>query len=238
MVEQYQAGLQKDLPERVDFIKRGYGYQEAELAQARASLTQKANSGDLYARGELTHIKERQKALQAQRENAVKRLEREPELIEAGELTFLVHALVVPSKDPEEIRHRDDAIEAIAMQVAVAHEQAAGAVVKDVHTPELARGAGLGDYPGFDLLSRRPDGSERAIEVKGRAQAGNVMISENEWSSACNLRMKYWIYVVFNCMFPVPKLYEIRDPWGSLVARTKSYQIEEELIMRSAENRI
>ena len=183
LVARHQQKLLRELTERENFIKRGYAFQEAELAAARARYTEKANAGDPNARGELTRIKERQRPLSAQRDTAILTLRREPELITSGSITFLAHALVVPSSDPEDVKQRDERIEAIAMQVAIAYEEADGGFVKDVHTPELARAAGLGDHPGFDLFSRRPDGSELAIEVKGRAQPGDIDISENEWST-------------------------------------------------------
>ena len=66
------------------------------------------------------------------------------------------------------------------MRVAEAHEGAAGATVQYVSRPELARRAGLGDWPGFDLLSVATDAGRRAIEVKGRAGAGDVELSDNE----------------------------------------------------------
>ena len=56
--------------------------------------------------------------------------------------------------------------------MAVAFEESKGAVVQDVHTPELARKAGLQDNPGFDLLSKRRNGEKRCIEVKGKARIG------------------------------------------------------------------
>lgn len=231
----HQQELNRDLPERENFLKRGYAYQEAELAAARARYTEKANAGNPNAKGELTRIKERQRTIAAQRELTLLALRRETELITSGPITLLAHALVVPSADPTDQKHRDDRIEAIAMQMAIAYEEAEGAVVNDVHTPELARAAGLGDYPGFDLYSRRPDGSERAIEVKGRAQTGDIDISENEWSAACNHREKYWLYVSFDCIKPIPQLFTVRDPWGKLITGIRGVSVKAEEILRSAD---
>lgn len=227
LIDEHQQRLMHDLPERENFIKRGYAYQEAELATARARYTERANAGDTNAKGELTRIKERQRLIASQREMAIQTLRREPELIAAGTVTLVAHALIVPTSDPEELKRRDDRIETAAMQVAIAYEEANGAVVKDVHTPELAHAAGLGDYPGFDLFSHAPDGSERAIEVKGRALAGDIQISENEWSSAYNHRHKYWLYVVYNCGTPHPELIHINDPWAKLLARANGFIINQ-----------
>ena len=65
------------------------------------------------------------------------------------------------------------------MGVAIAHEAAQSSHVRDVSTPEKARVAGHTDYPGFDVLSKRHSGDERAIEVKGRVGTGDVELTEN-----------------------------------------------------------
>ena len=51
------------------------------------------------------------------------------------------------------------------MQVAAAYEEHAGADVRDVSSPQAARRDGLPDWPGFDLLARRPGSERRCIEV-------------------------------------------------------------------------
>jgi hypothetical protein len=203
------------------FVRRGFDYQDAELAEARSRHTEKARAGDAAAAKEVADIRARQRELSAQRDAAIARLHRAPELIDVGGVTFLAHSLVVPSSRPEDRKHRDDAIEAIAMQLAIAHEQTHSAEVKDVSKPHLARTAGFGEYPGFDLYSKRPEGEERAIEVKGRASVGEIELTENEWARACNERGRYWLYVVFDCGTPTPKLYRVQDPFGELVAKAK-----------------
>lgn len=223
--------LQATLPERLDFLRKGYDYQAAELAAIRAKLSEKARQGDLHAKIELARIKDRQKSLAEQRNTALSTAQREPELIMPGEVTFLLHALVIPSSDPEDKQRHDAEIEKIAMQVAVAYEETRRAVVRDVSTKERALAEGLGEYPGFDLLSRHPNGEECAIEVKGRAGIGDVDISENEWAKSCNLREKYWLYVVFDCAMPQPRLVRIHDPWGKILPRISGYTINKELLI-------
>ncbi len=115
----------------------------------------------------------------------------------------------------------DAAVEKVAMDLARAYEEAAGAVVTDVHTPELARAAGLNDNPGFDLLSIRAADERRAIEVKGRASTGDVEVTSNEWARAANLRDGYWLYAVYDCATPTPRLMRVQDPFGCLPARAK-----------------
>ncbi len=217
--EQHRQGLRSTLPSREMFIEHGFTYQAAELAQVRTHWTERANAGDSRAKGELTKIKARQKGLQQRKAEALAVIRREPELIVPGDVTFLAHALVLPSNGAQERRRYDASIEAIAVNWARAFEEALGASVRDVSTPQRALEAGLDEWPGFDLLSRRPSGEELAIEVKGRAGIGEVELSENEYIKACNLRDRYWLYVVFECAKAVPRLLRIQDPFGKLIVR-------------------
>jgi hypothetical protein len=218
---QRREALLHALPERDQFIRRGFDFQEAELAAARVKQSEKSRSGNAAATKALKEIKEQQRSLAQRREAALATIRREPELVAPGQLTFLAHALVVPSSDPADLDRHDAEVERVAMDLARAFEEAAGAMVKDVHTPELARAAGLTDNPGFDLLSLYPDGRRRAIEVKGRANTGDVEVSSNEWSAACNHRDGYWLYAVYDCATPNPRLARVQDPFGNLLAKNK-----------------
>ncbi|MEK6717765.1 MAG: DUF3883 domain-containing protein, partial [candidate division NC10 bacterium] len=206
----------ESLPEREGFIQRGFDYQELELAAARAKHSEKARSGNRKAIEALEEVKREQRQLAGRRDNALVILRREPELIAPGSITFLAHALVVPSSDPVDREQHDVNVEMAAVKVAQAFEEAAGAKVIDVHSPELARTAGLPDNPGFDLLSIRSENEKRAIEVKGRAGTGEVEVSANEWAKACNLRDGYWLYAVYDCATPSPRLVRVQDPFGRL----------------------
>ena len=250
MVEFHQQRILDELPARMEHVSRGFDHQAAELAQVRVRFSEKARTGDRKAVEELSGIKERQRSLNAARTRRLNELKSEPHLIQPGEVEFLAHTLVVPAQEHEEIERYDADVEVIAMKVAVAYEERFGAEVKDVSRLELARRAGLTAWPGFDLLSRRPASShdpvegscqgdskiswthfrlvdpnercaERAIEVKGRAGTGNIEMSENEWTRACNLRDRYWLYVVFDCATPSPRLVRVRDPFARLIARSR-----------------
>jgi hypothetical protein len=215
LAEERRQVLLKTLPEREDFLRRGYDYQDVELAATRTRLTEKARAGDPRAQTVLR---------------------REPELIAPDAVSFLAHALVVPSSDPEDRKRRNEQVEVVAIQVAWAYEAAHGAVVKDVSTPALARAARLPERPGFDWLALRPAGGERAIEVKGRAGIGDIEITENEWVKACNLRDRYWLYVVYECATAQPRLLRVQDPFGKLIVRAKgSVVIDEREIFAVAE---
>jgi len=213
--------LLESLPEREGFIQRGFDFQEAELAAARAKHAEKARTGNRKAIEALEDVKRQQRQLAGRRANTLAVMKREPELIEPGFLTFIAHALVVPSSDPRDIEAHDVNVEMAAMQIARAFEEAVGANVIDVHTPEFARAAGLPDNPGFDLLSVHPGNEKRAIEVKGRVETGDIEVSANEWAKACNMRQGYWLYAVYDCATPTPRLVRVQDPFGNLLARAK-----------------
>jgi len=214
--------------ERETFIKRGFDFQEAELAVARAKLSQKAREGNKAGAQHLSEIKAQQRALSRRLSRVLALVKREPELIVPGDVDFIAHALVVPSTDPADQERHQVNVEQIAMDLARAFEEAAGAKVRFVHTPELARAAGLPDHPGFDVLSIRPDNERLCIEVKGRAGTGEIEVTDNEWARACNLRADYWLYAIYHCATPTPQMVRVQDPFEKLLVRpfTKTQVVE------------
>jgi SNF2 family DNA or RNA helicase len=220
LAELQQLRGKERLVETENFLGLAYDYQALELAVARKEYTKKARGGDRKAQAEVQRIREQQGNLTERRERAIIQARREVELIQPGEVEILATALVQPSQNPEDIKARDLEVERIAMEIAIAAETARGADVRDVSTPPKARLAGLTDYPGFDLLSRRL-GDERGIEVKGRVGTGEIELTENEWAKACNLRERYWLYVVFNCGSAKPRLFRVQDPFAKLIAKTR-----------------
>jgi len=207
------------MPDRETFVDRGFDYQEAELAATRAKLTPKAREGNQGAAAELSRIKEQQRELRARRDRSLAVIRREPELIVPGSIDYIAHALVVPSGAQADRERLDANVEMIAMNLVKACEETAGATVRFVHTPELARAAGLPEHPGFDVLSLRPGDERRCIEVKGRAATGEIEVTDNEWARACNLRGEYWLYVAYHCATPTPQLVRVQDPFAKLLVR-------------------
>lgn len=140
---------------------------------------------------------------------------------------------VVRSNGPEaQADLRFATIERIAVQAAVALEEARGCNVESVES----------DTRGFDLISRRPvsDTAQeqietRFIEVKGRAAVGEVALTANEYKTAQRLGEDYWLYVVFNCASQ-PQVTEIQDPtrfdWEPL-SKIDCYRIGVETILKS-----
>lgn len=216
----HREALAESLGVSESHLRSAYHLMETELIEARQRVRQRAQQGDAKAQAEYERLKARLRALDGRRERAIGTLRREPELITARDVTILTTVLVQPSTDPEDLRRQDAEVERIAMDAAMAHERLQGAEVVDVSTADKARAAGLIDYPGFDLLSRRAAGP-LAIEVKGRAETGDIELTENEWAKAATLRESYALYVVFDCLTAAPRLLRIDDPFGKLVARAR-----------------
>ncbi|MBX5457447.1 MAG: DUF3883 domain-containing protein [Thermogemmatispora sp.] len=236
LVEERRAALLGTLKERQVFLERAFTYQEGELAERRRRLYEKAQAGNARAKAELTRVRALQQSLQARRAAALAALSREPELLTLSEVTVVAQALVLPSADPEDQQRYAAEVEEIAMRVARAYEEERGARVWDVSTPEKARAAGLEPWPGFDLLSRRPAGEERAIEVKGRVGLGPIEMTENEYRRAQNLGAKYWLYCVFECEKAAPVLRRVQNPCAKLIPYPKgSVQFAPADIQRAAE---
>ena len=217
--EQRRTILLDSLEQREEFVRRGYDYEYADLANARISIGKKLKVGDPAAAAHLASIKKRQTAIEQHRDEALAVIRREPDLIAPGEVTLLAHALVVPAPVSKELERYDAEIERIAVNAVRAYEEALGARVVDVSTAERAVAAGLSEYPGFDILSYRTDGSKLCIEVKGRARIGEIELSENEWAKACNHRDGYWLYVVYDCATAYPRLLRVQDPFGKLLVK-------------------
>ena len=227
LAQTHRNRLLEDLPSRVQYVNRGFDFQAAELAVRRARLTDMVRGGEHQAKAELARVKERQRSLTASRIQRLAELRAETNEIRVGRAEFLIHALVVPVQDSVEAERYDADVETIAVKVATAYEESYGAEVRDVSKPELARLDGLADWPGFDLRSCRPESAngpaeDRAIEVKGRAGSGSIEMSENEWAKACNLRDQYWLYVVFDCATPRPRLVRVCNPFAKLFVRSRS----------------
>lgn len=153
-----------------------------------------------------------------------------------GDITVVGRAWVLPHperRSPGLVSMvSDPEIERIAVEAAIAHEQARGWQVESVEK----------ENRGFDLISRRPHPEDprtfievRFIEVKGRAGVGEVALSQNEYRAAERLKGDYWLYVAFNCATS-PDLHTVRNParlgWESVV-RVEQYRVAAHKIMQA-----
>jgi uncharacterized protein DUF3883 len=79
------------------------------------------------------------------------------------------------------------------------------------------------EQPGWDLQY----GNGRnvtAIEVKGTtgAKFPTLEITANEWKAAEDLRARYWLYLVADCLSLRPRIQKVQDPFGKVSAGTYS----------------
>lgn len=128
----------------------------------------------------------------------------------------------------------DPAIEKIAVQVAIKHEEAQGRVVESVEK----------DNRGFDLISRKPHPEDpktsldvRFIEVKGRADTGEIALTSNEYNTAKRLKKDYYLYIVLHCG-STPSLNIFQDPatldWQPIV-KVEHYRLKQDSIKHPLE---
>jgi hypothetical protein len=128
----------------------------------------------------------------------------------------------------------NEEIEKIAVQAAIAYEEARGWKVQSVEQ----------ENRGFDLISRKPHPEDpqtsvevRFIEVKGRSGVGDIALSANEYRTAERLKKDYWLYVVFNCSVN-PEIEPVQDParlgWKPLV-KIEHYFAGAKMIQEAAE---
>ena len=155
-----------------------------------------------------------------------------------GEIVHLGRAWILPHPErasPEIAPMvRDEEIERIAVEEAINYEQERGYLVESVEEEDR----------GFDLISRKPNLHDpttfvdvRFVEVKGRAQVGEVGLSDNEYKTAKRLRSDYWLYVVYNCA-NTPELHVIPDPdrlgWKPVV-RVEHYHLGPNEILQNSD---
>ena len=156
-----------------------------------------------------------------------------------GDVQHIGRAWVLPhpERNSPKIREmvNDPAIERIAIQHVIAHEEARGWKVESVEA----------DNRGFDLISRKPHPEDantaievRFIEVKGRAESGDIALTSNEYNTAKRLRKDYWLYVVFQCATPTPSLNVLHDPatleWQPIV-KVEHYRLKQDSVKQPVE---
>ena len=89
----------------------------------------------------------------------------------------------------------------VGMRVSEKYEKDHDRIPKDISAENV----------GYDIKSTSED-EVRYIEVKARAQTGEIFLTPNEWMIAQRLREEYWLYVVEYAGTDNPKLYTIQDP--------------------------
>jgi len=146
-----------------------------------------------------------------------------------------VWVLPHPEKEKPEIRsmRSDDEIEKIAIDAVIKYEESQGRKVQSVEK----------DNRGFDLISRafHPEDQETAInvrfiEVKGRAESGEIALTENEYKTASRLGADYYLYVVYNCSIAC-EIRIIQDParlgWKPII-KIEHYHISSSEVIKNS----
>ena len=175
--------------------------------------------------------------LNARLEHRRAELERERECM-IGDIQHVARAWVLPHPE-RQTPHiaamvADPEIERIAVQFAIKHEEAEGRVVESVEA----------DNRGFDLISRKlhPEDPKTAIdvrfiEVKGRADTGDIALTSNEYNTAKRLKKDYYLYIVLHCA-TAPSLNIFQDPaildWQPIV-KVEHYRLKQDSIKHPVE---
>jgi REP element-mobilizing transposase RayT len=164
-------------------------------------------------------------------------LERERECM-IGDIQHVARAWVLPHperKTPQiAAMVADPEIERIAVQFAIKHEEAEGRVVESVES----------ENRGFDLISHKPHPEDpktaidvRFIEVKGRADTGDIALTSNEYNTAKRLKKDYYLYIVLHCATS-PSLNVFQDPaildWQPIV-KVEHYRLRQDSIKHPVE---
>jgi hypothetical protein len=235
--------LEEIKSERIGEIERVAKHVETSLTELLeredrliGRFTEEAEHGVEGSAGNLKQAETRHDELLARRHRRMEELEREKSLT-LQNIERIATALILPhpERDKPDVKnlHPDPETEAIAMQVAIEYEKAAGRAVADVHEKNL----------GYDLTSLDTNSGElRLIEVKGlSAETGKICLTPNEKRVAEDRRDCYWLYVVTNCKRE-PHLEIVKDParlewhevrkidhyYVSVDAATKPMKISEE----------
>jgi transcriptional regulator with XRE-family HTH domain/superfamily II DNA or RNA helicase len=227
-LQQMRTALQAESELRLEDLVRGFDLRAAELAEQRREYVRKARDGDIAAQARLAEVKTQQPQLQEERAATLLREHRRPDLLDIVSFERIAVGLVIPDDSREAQEAYDRNIEAIAMRIATNFEvDRFNARVIDVSAPHLAK--------GYDLESHRANGEIVAVEVKGRADRGQIQLTENEWPTAINVRDRYWLYVVVDCA-KNPVLYRVQDPAFKLAVKTRqSFTVNFGDILREAE---
>jgi hypothetical protein len=120
-------------------------------------------------------------------EELKKQIEREKNLTMSMP-KFMGIIRVKPSEKLNNAMRSDEEIERIGMETVMNYERANGRTPEDVSLQNL----------GYDIRSTDQNGKIRYIEVKARAEIGDIALTQNEWFKAQRFKEDYYLYVVFN----------------------------------------
>ncbi|MGC9109629.1 MAG: helicase-related protein [Caldimicrobium sp.] len=202
-VEKYKNEILKERKRQAE-IKRKYGIKSLDyiIRKLDQELT------ELYerqGRGEKVDLPIRHKEEQKKRyEEAKRELEKEIEQEQSLSITMPELFSVIRVIPDQTDMFESEEIERIGMEIAMEYERHHGRVPEDVSKENL----------GFDIRSKGKD-ETRYIEVKARAEIGDVALTPNEWFKAKRFKDQYYLYIVAN-ISTNPTLYIIQNPAENL----------------------
>lgn len=202
-LEEYRAELLRER-NRQSEIKEKYGIKSLEYLIVKLD----GELITLYGRkesGENVDLAIRNKEeRKAEYEKALKDLRIQIEKEKSLTMTmprFMGIIRVKPSEKINRAMQSDAEIERIGMEIAMKHERDNGRIPEDVSSQNI----------GFDIRSTNKNGTVRYIEVKARAESGDIALTQNEWFKAHRFKEDYYLYVVFNAS-KSPQLFIIQNP--------------------------
>jgi len=206
----YQKKLQAERDHQAE-IKERYGVKSLEHLILRLDR----ELIDLYARRERgdkvdlpIYNKEEQKRGYDEALLELRRTVEQERSLTMGMPRFVGAVRVVPASQANVVAEmvEEPDIELVGMEVTMEYEREQGRVPEDVSADNL----------GFDVRSTDPETDQRRyIEVKARAKAGPVALTQNEWFKASRFGPEFYLYVVLNAATQ-PQLYIIQDPAANL----------------------
>lgn len=216
LFEGTKESVQKDADKRIEYLRTAFSQvimdidTEINDLQAKLLFDDSGKASDAI-RTKIQHKEELKAKRQERIEEIQKMLQLAPKAPEV-----LGCAYVVPLTKMEYEQHfgmsRDDDVEQIGMKVAMEYERTQCRKPEDVSKQNL----------GYDIRSIAPDGTKRYIEVKGRADVGDVMLSDNEMNRLTQLGPRAWLYIVTDCKKEKPQLHSIQNP--ARISFTKLYK--------------
>jgi len=206
-LENYKESLLKERQRQAE-IKQKYGIKSlnnfiGELDKDLIELYERKAKGEKVEIA-IYNKEERKKHYEKALEELKIEIERECALIISK--PKLLGAVYVRPKVKIPEMFPSEEIEKIGMEMAMEYERQQNRLPEDVSKESL----------GFDIRSTdQKTGEIRYIEVKARAEEGDVALTPNEWFNAKRFKEQYYLYVIANAKTN-PTLYIIRNPAENL----------------------
>ncbi len=201
-LEKYKSNLLSERQRQVE-IKKKYGLKSLEkiledLDNKLIELEGRREKGENVEIA-ITNTENRKLEYERRKQNLQNEIIKETELLlNSPELKSIIRVKPV---SPYDSMSSDREIEKIGMKVAMEYERNSGRIPEDVSKENL----------GYDIRSTGPNGEVIYIEVKARAEQGDILLTQNEWLTARKLGENYYLYVIYNAINE-PKLHIIKDP--------------------------